>query len=208
MSLQELEAGITEAHKFGKKTAAHAKGSEGILNALRAGIDSIEHGTMLTEECVSIMKERQVPINLTLSAMYGIEFRGRQGGMSQELVEKAVATKPLRQRSIEMVKRAGIITTMGTDAGTPFNIHGENLRELELMVEVGFSPTEALIAATKSAALSLGLEGSLGSIENGKPADLIIVPGDPTCDITKISKLGSVRLVMKNGRIVHNELQN
>ena len=206
MSLQELESGVTEAHKFGKRTAAHAKGSQGILNALRAGIDSIEHGTMLTEECVAIMKQRGVSLNLTLSAMYGIEFRGRQEGMAQELVDKAIATKSLRQQSVEMAKQAGILITMGTDAGTPFNLHGENLRELELMVEVGFSPMETLIAGTGSSALALGLDKSLGSIVEGKLADLIIVKGDPTSDITKISRPGAVKFVMKNGMIIHDEL--
>lgn len=200
MTREELQAGIEEAHRAGRKTAAHAKGSAGILCALQAGIDSIEHGTIMTEEAVALMAERKVGINFTLSAMYGIEHRGLQGGMGKALVDKAVGTKARRDRSIEMVRQAGIPITMGTDAGTPFNLHGDNARELELLVGVGFSPTQALVAATDAAARSLGLEQHIGSIAPGKSADLVVVEGDPLRDITVLSRGDRLKLVMKDGR--------
>ena len=202
LTREELQAGIEEAHKAGRRTAAHAKGTQGILNALRSGIDSIEHGTILNEEAISLMLERRIPINFTLSAMYGIEFRGEQGGMSKSLVEKALATKPLRQKSIDMVKEAKVRVTMGTDAGTPFNVHGENARELELLTGVGFSPEEALMAATGFAAESLGLADKIGTIEAGKLADLLVVQGYPLEEIGLMGKKEAIRAIMKEGAIV------
>jgi len=206
LTREELQAGVEEAHRAGKKTAAHAKGTQGIINALRSGIDSIEHGTILNEEAVSLMVENQVPINFTLSAMYGIEFRGVRGGMSKSLVEKALATKPSRQKSIDMVREAGVRITMGTDAGTPFNVHGENARELELLTGVGYSPEEALIAATSSSAEALGLAGQIGTIERGKLADLLVVQGYPLEKVELMRKKDAMKIIMKEGKIVSESI--
>lgn len=206
MTREELEAGIEEAHKAGRKTAAHAKGAGGILSALQAGIDSIEHGTIMTDESVALMAERGVSVNFTLSAMYGIEHRGLQGGMAKSIVDKAVGTKARRDESIEMIRRAGIAITMGTDAGTPFNVHGENARELELLVGIGYSPSQALVAATSAAARSLGLEQHIGTVAAGKLADLVVVRGNPLQDIRLLGGSDAIELVMKDGRIVLDRL--
>ena len=203
MTREELEAGIFEAHKAGRKTAAHAKGAEGILCcALKAGIDSIEHGTVLTEEAVAWMSEHSVPLILTLSALHNMERVGVTEGVPAFALEKALLYKPRRQESIRMAQKAGLPIGMGTDAGTPFNRHGENLQELELLTRAGYSPEAALMAATSSAARILGLEKEIGTVEEGKLADLVVVEGNPVQDIARLSDRNCIRTVIKAGEVI------
>lgn len=202
MAENELRAGIIEAHKASKKTAAHAKGDQGIVNAIKAGIDSIEHGTVLTEESISLMIKKNIPVIFTLSALFNIENNGIKAGLSKSLLAKALKYKPKRQESIQMAQHAGVMIAMGTDAGTPFNLHGDNPRELVRLVEVGYSPEQALISATGIAAKMLGLDHCLGTIEEGKIADLIILQGNPLEDITLFNTNHYLKLVLKEGQTV------
>lgn len=200
----ELAAGVEEAHKAGKKTATHAMGTRGILNALRAGIDSIEHGTYLDDEAVELMQKRNVPLIPTVSALFQIESKGVKAGVPAFAVEKTAKVKPFHLGSIRLARQAGIAVAMGTDAGTPFNLHGENLGELKLLVErCGFSPAEAIEAGTRISARVLGLEKELGTIEAGKLADLVAVDGNPLDDIDVLLRRPSIRLVVQGGRIVN-----
>jgi imidazolonepropionase-like amidohydrolase len=200
----ELRAGVEEAHKAGKKTATHAMGTKGILNALRAGIDSIEHGVYLDDEAVELMKKRGVPLIPTLSALFQILSRGVKAGIPAYAVEKTSQVKPFHLASIHRARQSGIAVAMGTDAGTPFNLHGENLRELKLLVRhCGFSPGEAIQAGTCVSAQVLGLENDLGTIEAGKLADLVVVAGNPLDDIDILLRRPSIRLVVQGGRIVN-----
>lgn len=202
MNEEDLRAGIKEAHKFGKKTAAHAKAAIGIEVALRSGIDTIEHGTILTEEAISMMLEKNIPIIFTLSALHNIENKGESAGLSKFLINKALSYKPRRQESIRMAQDAGVITAMGTDAGTPLNQHGDNPNEIIRLVEVGYSPLQALMSATSIAAKVLGLEDQLGTIKEGKIADIIVLEGDPLENINLFSNNSSLRLIIKNGQII------
>ena len=200
----ELRAGVEEAHKAGKKTATHAMGTKGILNALRAGIDSIEHGVYLDDEAVRLMKKRGVPLIPTLAALFQIESKGVKAGIPAFAVEKTLKVKPFHLESICLARQAGVAVAMGTDAGTPFNLHGENLQELQLLVQhCGFSPLEAIEAGTRVSAQVLGLEKELGTIEEGKFADLVVVDGDPLDDINILLQRTSIRLVVHSGRIVN-----
>jgi imidazolonepropionase-like amidohydrolase len=200
---EELRAGVEEAHKAGKKTATHAMGTKGILNALRAGIDSIEHGVYLDEETVSLMAERDVPLIPTLSALFNIERKGIEAGIPAFAVEKTLKVKPFHLESIRMAREAGVRIALGTDAGTPFNLHGENMGELKLLVDYGgFSVMEAIEAGTRIAAQVLGMEKELGTIEEGKLADLVLVEGNPLEDIEILLKRESIRLVMQGGKLV------
>jgi imidazolonepropionase-like amidohydrolase len=203
---EELRAGIQEAHKAGKKTATHAMGTNGILNALRAGIDSIEHGVYLNEEAVSLMVERNIPFIPTLSALYHILSRGVEAGIPRFAVEKTLAVKPFHVESVRMAREAGVHIAMGTDAGTPFNEHGNNLGELERLVERGFSPMEALEAGTRIAAEVLGLESQIGTIEAGKLADLVVMEGNPMEDVGMLRSKEAVHLVMQGGKLVKEDL--
>lgn len=202
---EELRAGIQEAHKAGRKTATHAQGTQGILNALRAGIDSIEHGIFLDEETISLMLKRDVPLIPTLSAPYNIEKKGTAAGIPDYAVDKTRRVKPFHLESTRMAHKAGVRVAMGTDAGTPFNIHGENLYELKRMVEVGFSPTEAIQSATRIASQVLGLEKELGTIEEGKLADLIVVEGNPLEDVEILLKTEAIQLIIQDGKLVKGE---
>ncbi|UCG09160.1 MAG: amidohydrolase family protein [Desulfobacterales bacterium] len=202
---EEIRAGVEEAHKAGRKTATHAMGTKGILNALRAGIDSIEHGVYLDEEAVSIMVKRDVPFIPTISALYHIESKGAQAGIPAYAVEKNLKVKPFHRESIRMAREAGVRVAMGTDAGTPFNMHGENLGELKLLVEYGFSPMAAIESGTRIAAQVLGMEKQLGTIAEGKLADLVLVEGNPLEDIGLLLKRESIRLVMQGGKIVSGD---
>jgi imidazolonepropionase-like amidohydrolase len=199
---EELRAGIEEAHKAGKKTATHAMGTEGILNALKAGIDSIEHGVYLNEEAVELMLQRNVTLVPTLSPLHHIYSRGREAGIPEYAVKKTETVRPHHLRSLEMAKSAGVHIVMGTDAGTPFNFHGENLMELYLLTQHGFTPMEALIASTSSAAKALGLHDSLGTVEERKEADLVLVKGSPLDDIGVLTDPQSVVMVVRSGKVV------
>ena len=202
---EELRAGVEEAHKAGRKTATHAMGTKGIMNALRAGIDSIEHGVYLDEETVSLMKKRGVALIPTISALYQIETKGLAAGIPAFAVEKTLRVKPFHLESIRMARAAGVKVAAGTDAGTPFNHHGANLGEIRLLVEYGgFSAAEAIEAGTRISAQVLGLDAELGTIAEGKIADLVAVRGNPLEDIGLLADRESVRLVMQGGRIVKN----
>lgn len=202
---EELRTGIQEAHKAGRKTATHAMGTQGILNALRAGIDSIEHGVFLNEEAITLMVKRGVPLVPTLSALYHIESRGVEAGIPAFAVEKTLRIKPFHLESVRMAREAGVRVAMGTDAGTPFNMHGENLGELQRLVEVGYSPQEAMRAGSQIAAEVMALGEELGTIEEGKLADLIVVEGDPLEDIGLLLGAEAIRLVMQGGKLVKGE---
>jgi imidazolonepropionase-like amidohydrolase len=201
----EMKAGVEEAHKAGRKTATHAMGTKGILNALRAGIDSIEHGVYLDEEAVSLMVAKNVPLIPTLSALFNILNKGIEAGIPAFAVKKTLKVKPFHLESIRMAREAGVSIAMGTDAGTPFNIHGDNLRELKLLVDCGFSPMDAIEAGTRIAAQVLGMENQLGTIEEGKLADLVLIEGNPLEDIEILLKRELIRLVIKGGKKVSGE---
>lgn len=202
---EELRAGIQEAHKVGKKTATHAMGTQGILNALRAGIDSIEHGVYLDEETISLMVKRDVPLIPTISALYHIETKGVEAGIPAFAVDKTLRVKPFHLEGVLMAHEAGVRVAMGTDSGTPFNTHGENLGELQRLVEVGYSPIDVLQSGTQIASQVLGLEKELGTIEEGKLADLIVVEGNPLEDVGLLLKPEAIRLVMQGGQVVKAE---
>jgi imidazolonepropionase-like amidohydrolase len=201
---EELRAGIEEAHKAGRKTATHAMGTEGILNALRAGIDSIEHGVYMNEEAISLMKKKGVPFIPTLSALHHILNRGVEAGIPAFAVEKTRRVKPHHLNSVRMARETGVVVAAGTDAGTPFNEHGQNLGEMIFLVEQGYSPADALRAGTSIAARTLGVEKDFGTVQEGKAADLVVVKGNPLEDMKTL--LTSVAVVMQGGKLVRNDL--
>ncbi|MCP4023671.1 MAG: amidohydrolase family protein [Desulfobacteraceae bacterium] len=202
LTYEELKAGVEEAHKAEKKTGTHAMGSDGILNALKAGIDSIEHGIYLTDEIIAIMKEKHVFYIPTIAALFNIETNGVPAGIPAWAVEKSLAVAPHHRNSIKQAHKAGVPIAMGTDAGTPFNFHGKNRIEIPLLVRHGLSPMEALIAATKTASQVLGMENEIGTIEVQKKADLVLVKGNPIDDIDILFKPDVIVQVMKDGQLI------
>ena len=199
-TLEELKAGAEEAHKAGRKIAAHAQGNAGIKDALRAGFDTIEHGIFLDEEAIGLFLEKKATLVPTLSAPFNIMEKGEKSGIPLFIIEKTRKVKDAHMESIKKAHKAGITIASGADSGTPFNIHGENPKELELLVGIGLSPMEAIVSATHVAAETLGLGSGLGTIEPGKLADLIVVEGDPLNDIAVLQRKDKIVVVMKDGR--------
>ena len=199
-TLEELKAGAEEAHKAGRKIAAHAQGNEGIKDSLRAGFDTIEHGIFLDDEAIGLLLEKRATLVPTLSAPFNIMEKGDKSGIPAFIIEKTRKVKDAHVDSIKKAYKAGVTIASGADTGTPFNGHGENLRELELLVGIGLSPMEAIVSATRVAAETLGLGSRLGTIEPGKWADLIVVEEDPLKDIAVLQRKEKIVVVMKDGQ--------
>jgi imidazolonepropionase-like amidohydrolase len=154
-----------------------------------------------------MMAEKKIPLIPTISALYFIETRGIEAGIPAYAVEKTLKVKPHHLESIRMAREAGVLVAAGTDAGTPFNLHGQNLTEIKLLVEYGgFSPMEAIEAGTRISARVMGLENELGTIEEGKLADLVLVAGNPLDNIDVLLDKNAIRLVMQGGKIVAGEV--
>jgi len=202
-SAREMAAGIGEAKRFHKRTASHAQGAEGILNAVRGGIDSIEHAIFMNERCVQEMLERGTWVVPTCAALTNI-IAHKDRGIPDYAVEKTLRVMEHHRRSIKMYYEAGGKIAMGTDAGTPFNAHGDNAMELEFMVDYGLKPLDALRAGTSSAADLVDLPDA-GRIAEGKAADFLLVDGNPVEDIKHASRRDNHRLVVKRGIAVSEE---
>lgn len=198
MSFAEMQAAVAEAERTGRHAAAHAQGAEGIKQAVRAGVRSIEHGIYLDDEAIELMLAAGTFLVPTLAAGRLIVEHGMDAGIPAYAVEKAKAVLEVHWQNFARAVKAGVKVAMGTDAGTPFNAHGDNAQELELMVAAGMSPAEAIAAATSVAAALLGHD-DIGEIAPGKCADMIAVPGDPLQDI---GLLRDVAWVCQGGRIV------
>lgn len=187
----ELESAISEAHRHGLRVAAHAIGAEGIKNALRAGIDSIEHGHMLDDEALELLKTLDVYLVPTLSAPTCILEHIRDGGQPAFVVEKATSVSEAMLRNIRRAFEAGIKIAGGSDAGTPFNLHENYGQEVELMHRLlGMTPQQALHAATNVAAELIGLHR--GTLAPGEPADLLLLGRDINDDIRVLRQPQSV----------------
>ena len=175
-------------------------GAEGILNAVRGGVDSIEHGIFMDAECIDEMLAHGTYLVPTLAAVKNI-VAFKDQGVPDYVVEKAMRVEERHQQSMIDFYRAGGRIAMGTDAGTPFNFHGANARELEYMVEIGISAADALTISTGNGA-DLMQNAAIGEIAAGKAADLLIVEGDPLADILMVADPVNHRQVVKNGVIV------
>ena len=194
---EELRAIVGEAHALGRKVAAHAHGTAGIKAAVQAGVDSIEHGSILDDEAVRMMKEHGTYLVPTLMAGESVYTSARNGRLPDYSIAKALAVWPLMQQSFRKARAAGVKIAFGTDtAVTP---HGQNAHEFELLVQFGMTPMEAIVAATRSAADLLGRSKDLGTLEPGRYADFVAVEGDPTRDVSLLKKPFAV---VKGGRVV------
>jgi imidazolonepropionase-like amidohydrolase len=183
LSEAEITALVEAASAKGVPTAAHAHGVEGIKNATRAGISSIEHGTFMDREAAEMMAERGTYWVPTAKAVHGIVDSGIQAGIPEWAVEKGEEAAQAFASSFEYAVDEGVSIAMGTDAGTPFNFHGDIPEELELLVDYGLSPEQALRAATVNAASLLGLS-DVGRVSRGYRADVVVLGENPLDDVT------------------------
>jgi imidazolonepropionase-like amidohydrolase len=198
----EVKALVDTAHLYGKKVAVHAHGDDGVNIALAAGADSIEHGTMMTDESIKLFKAAGAYYVPTLSTVNGYLERlaANPNAYPPDVLAKVQWRIGVTGKSLAKAYPAGVKIAFGTDAGV--SKHGLNADEFELMVKHGMPASAAIQAATMNAATLLGVEKEVGSLEPGKAADLIAVAGDPTADVTTLK---SVRFVMKDGVVFKAE---
>ncbi len=196
-TLEEMQAAVDEARKFGLKVAAHAHGTNGIKDAVKAGVASIEHGTMLDDECIALMKAKGTYL---VADVYDDEFiqgEGKKRGMPKDFLEHDANLGQIQRDNFAKAVKAGVKIAFGTDAGVfP---HGDNAKQFAWQVKYGQTPMQAIQSATISAADLIGKLSELGSITPGKKADLIAVSGDPLKDVTVLEK---VQFVMKDGKVI------
>jgi len=193
----EIAAIVAAARDYGYRVAAHAHGTEGMRRAVVGGVDSIEHGTYMSDEVMELMKERGTWYVPTISAgIFVGEMAKVEGYFSEVVRPKAAAIGPVIADTFARAYRAGVPIAFGTDTGV--SPHGDNWKEFVYMVEAGMPAVEAIVSATRSAAVLLNDSENLGSIEPGKYADIIAVPGDPREDV---EEFGRVHFVMKGGRV-------
>jgi imidazolonepropionase-like amidohydrolase len=191
----ELEAIVETAKDYGMTVAVHAHGKEGMKRAIEAGVDSIEHGTYMDDEIRTLMKKHGTYYVPTILAGKFVADKAKIDGFFPELVRpKAAAIGPLIQNTFEQAHKAGVKIAFGTDSGV--SAHGDNAQEFSLMVEAGMKPADALLSATVNSANLLGISDILGTLEEGKLADIVAVQGNPLDDI---SLMESVSFVMKDG---------
>ncbi|MGA7200587.1 MAG: amidohydrolase family protein [Candidatus Cybelea sp.] len=193
----ELSSAIEEAHRHGLRVAAHAIGTQGIKNALRAGIDSIEHGTLLDDEAIELFKQRNVYLVPTLSAPTCILAHLEDGQQPEYVQKKARSLGDVMAQNLRKAYESGVRFAGGSDAGTPYNYHEDYAQEVELMWSLlGMTPQQALHAATSVAAELVGLHSGLLAV--GEPADLLLLRADAGQDVRALRE---PQLVLKGGLI-------
>ncbi len=194
---EELDAIVRSARDYGFKVAAHAHGTDGMQRAVRAGVDSIEHGTYMDAATMKLMRKRGTSYVPTISAGKFVAEKAEEEGYFSNLVKpKAKAIGPTIVETFSRALAAGLPIVFGTDSGV--SPHGDNWKEFIYMVEAGMPPMDAIISATSKAARLLGIEDNLGSLEKGKLADIVAVAGNP---VTDIRQMAHVILVIKEGEV-------
>jgi len=193
---EELQAAVDEASHFGLRVAAHAHSAEGIKNAIRAGVASVEHATMIDDEGITLAKQHGAYLDMDIYDEECIEEQGRNGTMPADFLEHDRQLGELQRQNFRKAVKAGVKLSFGTDAGVCE--YGTAGKQFAFMVKYGMTPMQAIQAATSSAADLLGRTDQIGSVKSGKFADLVAITGDPLKDV---GLLENVQFVMKDGRV-------
>jgi len=197
---EELQAAVDEARNFGLRVAAHAHAAEGIKNAIRAGVASIEHATLIDDEGIALAKEHGTYLDMDIYDEECIQDSGKQSQTPADFLEHDRGLGEIQRRNFTKAVRAGVKMSFGTDAGVcP---HGINARQFAFMVKYGMTPLQAIQSATRNAADLIGKSDVLGSLQPGEYADIIAVSGNP---LEGIRLLENVKFVMKEGKIYKQE---
>jgi imidazolonepropionase-like amidohydrolase len=198
LSQEEMNAIVSEAHAWGRKVAAHCHGDRAAKMAIQAGVDSIEHGSFLQDDTLRLMKEKGVYLVPTIFAGYWVGEKADR--FPPAIAAKARAAAAQIQSMFQRAVKIGVKVGFGTDSAV--EPHGLDAQEFALMVKNGMTPAQALLAATAADADLLGLADKIGTLETGKLADLVAVPGDPLKDIRQTEK---VSFVMQGGKVIRNQ---
>ena len=199
-SPEEMRAVVEEAHRLGRKVAAHAHGTQSIKEAILAGVDSVEHGSLIDDEGIRLAKEKGTFLVFDIYNDSYILSDGLKDGLLPEMMEKERQIGKLQRQNFRRAWAAGVRMAFGTDGGV--YPHGDNWKQFPLMVEYGMTSADALRAATTEAAELIGFKGRLGRVAPAYLADLIAVEGDPVQDT---GALEHVRFVMKSGKVYRND---
>jgi imidazolonepropionase-like amidohydrolase len=200
---EELKAMVTEAHRLGMHVASHAHGTAGIIAAVQAGIDTIEHASYMTEEAADLLVKNGTYIVPTQTAAMSIVSPDLLKQMPPEVQSKTIEVDKIMKESHRLAFEKGVKFAIGTDAGTPGNYHGNTANEIQLMVDsVGMTPIQALQVATIESAKAIWLEDKIGSIEKGKLADMVICDKNPLENISVIRDVNNLPHVIKDGLIM------
>jgi len=199
-TLEEMQAIVEEAHKLGRRVAAHAHGAEGIKTAILAGVDSVEHASLIDDEGIRLARERGTFLVMDIYNDDFIISKGAEMGMLPESLEKEKKVGQQQRDNFRRAWQGGARMAFGSDGGV--YPHGDNARQFAYMVKYGMTPLEAIQAATMHAAELLGWSDRVGTLEPGKFADLIAVEGNPLADVTALER---VRFVMKGGAVVRHD---
>jgi imidazolonepropionase-like amidohydrolase len=198
-TLEEMKAIVADAHRLGRKVAAHAHGAQGILWASEAGVDSIEHGSYIDDAAIAEMKKNGTYLVPTLYLADWFLENAEKIGTPPELIAKGREVMPAARKNVARAFAAGVKVGFGTDAAV--YPHGLNAHEFAVMVKLGLTPLQAIQAATINDADLLGWSDKVGTLEPGKWADIVAVDGDPLADVTTLER---VKFVMKGGEVVRN----
>jgi len=207
MTFDEMHAVVQEAHNHKLKVTGHCRATEGIKNALRAGYDTLEHGTFMDDEALEMLLERNTPVVPALQFEYASIVRGPEFGMPQAVIDGHQETLDGGAESARRILKAGGRLGMGGDYGFAWNPHGDYAKELTFFVRhVGLSPLETITCATKTGAEIMGRESEFGTLERGKLADVLVVDGDVVKDISLLEQRQRFIAVMQGGTIKAGQL--
>jgi imidazolonepropionase-like amidohydrolase len=200
----EIAAICDEAHNLKRHIACHAQGTAGIKRALSADIDTLEHGTFMDQEGLQMLLQSKAVLIPTLSFFHGVVTRGKELNLPPRWQEKCAPAYEAAKETVRMAAKAGARFAYGTDSAGRQAPHGENAGELALLVGLGYTPEQVLVAATADAAAAIGLAGQTGRIAAGLSADMLLVDGDPLADISILQDKDKIRQIIVRGRIMVN----
>jgi imidazolonepropionase-like amidohydrolase len=202
MSGDEMAAAVDEARRYGKTVACHAQSYDAAKQALRAGVDTVEHGTRLDDEAIELFLAGDTVLVPTLVTLYSVLELAEKVGAPTKQLEEMKVNEPLWLESLAKAKAAGVTIAAGSDIGNRY-VQGDNAKEMILLVEHGgHTPMEAIVAGTRNAAIALRREDSIGSLQAGLLADVLVFAGDPLADIDQLLEKERIRLVIQGGKVV------
>lgn len=205
MSEEEVRAAVHEAHRWGRTVAIHCQSYDAAKYALRAGADTVEHGTRLDDEAIDLFRRGQTVLVPTLCTLFSVLELGEKLNLLPKHREEMAVNYPLWLDSLRRAHAAGVPIAAGADIGNRYP-HGSNARELEFLVRAGLTPMEAIVAATSVAARAIRKADTLGALSPGKVAVVVVVEGDPLADIHVLQDQARIRLVLQGGRVVAGSL--